>query len=98
MPSLNKLWIPTIAAVYALVFIILLYAWEHLFGTVSSIIRSKARRKEGTHSEIQKEDKDDEHSLSKKSKKNRGASEKLRSDQVPFADFVLASRIILASA
>ena len=82
MSSLNKLWIPTIAAVYALVFVFLLYAWEHLFGTVSSIIRPKASRKEGAQG-LSHEIGHDEISSLKAPKTKTGASEKLKSDQVP---------------
>lgn len=39
MPSYNAVWIPTIAVAYVLAFAFLLYAWEHMYGTVSRFIR-----------------------------------------------------------
>lgn len=83
MPSLNSVWIPTIAAVYTLVFVFLLYSWEHLFGTVSAIIRPKASRREAAQDKDQRETEYDDLPVPKKKKDKKNSSEKLRSDQVP---------------
>ena len=88
MPSLNNLWIPTIAAVYTLVLIFLLYAWEHLFGTVSSIIRPKASRRDDA--ETLKYEEDKRHGLDMPRKNKKGTAEKLKSDQVKNVFFRLA--------
>lgn len=44
MTSINSVWIPTVATSYLLAFAFLLYAWEHLFGTVSGLLRSIGKK------------------------------------------------------
>lgn len=39
MPSYNAVWIPTVAVAYTLALALLIYAWEHMYGSVSRCLR-----------------------------------------------------------
>jgi hypothetical protein len=44
MPSINKLWIPTIVAATVLFFVFLFYAWEHMFGFLTRMGKHKEEK------------------------------------------------------
>ena len=78
MPSLNSVWIPTISVAYVLAFSFLLYAWEHMYGTVTRFVGGNSKKGKAVDEDVQ-----EEFDLeSKKEKKKR--HKRQQADQVEF--------------